>query len=75
MNEPRILWYGAGKPPQVQAEIELEALPPEERALSVASDFLLAAKAGSGGGRRLLVRAAVLELSRHFPEQVREAGK
>ncbi len=67
-----VLFCGAGKPPQVQAEIELEA---EERALSVASDFLLAAKTGSGDGRRLLVQAAVLELDRHFPEQVREAGK
>ncbi len=68
-----VLFCGAGKPPQ--AEIELQALPPEERALRVASDFLLAAKAGSGDGRRILVQAAVLELDRHFPAQVKEAGK
>ena len=59
-----ILYRGAGKAKEVQREIVLEAMTPEERALSVAADLLLAAKATNSW---VLVRLAVEELSKHWP--------
>ena len=70
-----ILYRGAGKPPQVQKEIQLQALPPEERALSVASDCFLSARAADGSLRRSLVRLGLEELAKCFPAQVRDAQK
>ena len=74
MTEPQVLYRGAGKAREVQKEITLQALPPEERALSVAADCFLSARLADGPLRRSLVRLAAGELVKHFPEQIRAAA-
>lgn len=68
------LFRGAGKPSQVQQEIELKALPPEERALSVASDCFRCACVADGSLRLSLLRLGLEQLVKCFPVQVRDAG-
>ena len=68
-----LLYRGAGKAREVQKEITLQSLPPEERALSVASDCFLSARVADGSLRRSLVRLGVEQLVKAFPEQVRDA--
>ena len=68
-----VLYRGAGKAREVQKEITLQALPPEERALSVAADCFLSARLASGPLRLSLVRLGAEEMAKHFPEQIRDA--
>jgi len=67
-----MLYRGAGKAREVQKEIELEADTSEGRALSLAADLLLAAKA-SPKHAPMLVGMAARRLVKHWPHALRGA--
>ncbi len=77
MTEPQVLYHGAGPARKIQAEIVERALPPMERALGVASDFIRAASmaADDPALQRSMVILALEQVAKWFPAQVREAGK
>ena len=74
MIKPEMLYRGAGKAREVQKEIELKAMTPKHRALSVAADSLLAAR-DVPAQQAAWVAVALLQLVKHWPEQVRRAAK
>ena len=69
-----ILYRGAGKAKEVQREIVLEAMSPEDRALSVAADSLLAAR-DIPAQRSAWVQVALCQLVKHWPDLVRKAAE
>lgn len=72
MTEPIMLYRGAGKVKEVQEDIRLRSLPPEERMLSTAADLIVSAMAAPEGQRHGLVMEALGSLYRRAVRDAQE---